>query len=76
MSILITGFHKSWIRTTISSDILFPTERHERMVNHIPHADYHVIDSIYGHDGFLVESDQLNDIIMNFYQKTKNQSNE
>lgn len=60
----------------ISSDILFPTERHERMVNHIPHADYHVIDSIYGHDGFLVESDQLNDIIMNFYQKTKNQSNE
>lgn len=59
-------------RTTIiavSSDILFPVAEHLYMQRHIAGADYSEIDSPFGHDGFLVESDKLNEIILTCYNK-------
>lgn len=59
-------------RTTIiavSSDILFPVAEHLYMQRHIAGADYSEIDSPFGHDGFLVESDKLNEIILTCYDK-------
>ena len=53
----------------ISSDILFPPESHSVMVENIPNVDYKVIDSSFGHDGFLVESDKLDRIIQSFLNK-------
>ena len=50
----------------ITSDILFPPSDHTIMVDNIADVCYHVIDSDFGHDGFLVEHQQLNDIIINF----------
>lgn len=50
----------------ISSDILFPVEAHIPMRQHIPDVEYHLIESSFGHDGFLVEHEKLNDIITNF----------
>lgn len=50
----------------ITSDILFPPSDHTILVENIPHVEYHLIDSDFGHDGFLVEHEQLNDIILNF----------
>ena len=50
----------------ITSDILFPPSDHEILINNIPNVEYHLIDSDFGHDGFLVEHKQLNDIILNF----------
>ncbi len=50
----------------ITSDILFPPSDHMVMVENIPNVEYHLIDSDFGHDGFLVEHEQLNDIILNF----------
>ena len=50
----------------ITSDILFPPSDHTIMVENIADVRYHVIDSDFGHDGFLVEYQQLNDIIINF----------
>lgn len=54
---------------TVSSDILFPPSEHKYMVEHIEGAYYSEIDSIFGHDGFLVESDKLNSIILKHYNK-------
>jgi len=51
----------------ISSDLLFPPVEQEFLANHIPGAVLAEIDSIYGHDGFLVEADKLSLIISNFY---------
>ncbi|MBO6118198.1 MAG: homoserine O-acetyltransferase [Bacteroidales bacterium] len=53
----------------ISSDILFPPDEHAFMAENIPDSEYHVIDSDFGHDGFLIESGQLNDIIQQFINK-------
>ena len=50
----------------ITSDILFPPSDHTILVENIPNVEYHLIDSDFGHDGFLVEHKQLNEIILNF----------
>ncbi len=43
----------------INSDILCPLEEQRLMANHMPAAELVVIDSAYGHDGFLVESEKI-----------------
>ena len=52
----------------ITSDILFPVEEHDLITRNIPDCQFQVIDSDFGHDGFLVESDKLNHIIQKFIQ--------
>ena len=53
----------------ISSDLLFPLEEMRQQAAQIAHARFEIIDSDFGHDGFLVESDLLNNIIMRFISK-------
>jgi homoserine O-acetyltransferase len=49
---------------TIDSDRLYPRRLQEELVAHLGgKADHHVIDSPYGHDGFLIESVQIGDIV-------------
>jgi homoserine O-acetyltransferase/O-succinyltransferase len=50
----------------ISSDILFPPREQEFLARHIPGAAFITIDSNYGHDGFLLEFDQLETLIRDF----------
>jgi len=52
----------------ITSDILFPKEEPENMASLIPGAVYKTIESEFGHDGFLIESEQLTEILLNFYR--------
>ena len=47
----------------IDSDRLFPVEEQKFLADHIPVAEYHEITSKFGHDGFLLENDQLTAII-------------
>ena len=53
----------------ITSDILFTPEDHRPFVENIPSVEYHLIDSDFGHDGFLVEHKKLNDIILKFLDR-------
>lgn len=39
----------------IRSDLLFPPTEQQFLARHIPDASYEEIDSLYGHDGFLIE---------------------
>jgi homoserine O-acetyltransferase len=41
---------------------LIPVEQQQFLADHIPNADLHVLHSAYGHDGFLIETDQINAI--------------
>ena len=47
----------------IDSDRLFPVEEQKFIASCIPGAVYHEITSKFGHDGFLLENDQLTEII-------------
>lgn len=50
----------------ISSDILCPVEEQKFLAAHIKNAIYKEIDSPYGHDGFLIEYEKLNELIYKF----------
>ncbi len=47
----------------IRSDLLFPITEQQFLARHIPDATYEEIDSLYGHDGFLIEFRPLAGII-------------
>lgn len=53
----------------ISTDILFPPESVKSMARCIKNSEYFEISSEFGHDGFLVEHQQLNSILVNFLAK-------
>ncbi len=50
----------------IDSDILFPVEEQKYLAEHIPDAIYAEIHSDFCHDGFLIEHEQLRNVIDNF----------
>lgn len=50
----------------LSTDIIFTPPEMRRLARLFSHSEYHQIDSAFGHDGFLVEADQLNDILNPF----------
>ena len=43
----------------VSSDILCPLEEQRHLVQQMPRATLIEIDSTYGHDGFMVESEKI-----------------
>ncbi len=47
----------------IRSDLLFPPAEQQFLARHIPNAVYEEIDSLYGHDGFLIEFRPLTGLI-------------
>jgi homoserine O-acetyltransferase len=52
----------------ISSDLLFPLREQQFLASRVPNAQLKVIESVYGHDGFLVEFEQFKQIVRNFLQ--------
>ncbi|MFT4153306.1 homoserine O-acetyltransferase family protein [Parafilimonas sp.] len=50
----------------ISSDLLFPPTEQEFIAAHIPYAEFREIHSPYGHDGFLLEYEQIEEAIKTF----------
>ena len=47
----------------IETDILFPLSEQKSIQESIDNASFHPIHSLYGHDGFLIETDQISQII-------------
>lgn len=55
----------------ISNDVLFPVTEQQYLASAIPGAQFKTIESFYGHDGFLLEYEQLSNLIINFLQGHK-----
>lgn len=55
----------------IFTDILFPPDEQIFIASHIKDAEVHIINSMYGHDGFLLEFDTIEQFIAHFL-KLKN----
>ncbi len=51
----------------IETDILFPKEEQQLIKEHIDNSSIGIINSLYGHDGFLLEAGQLTKMINQFY---------
>lgn len=59
---------------SITSDILFPVEEQRLLATYIPGAVHKKIDSVYGHDGFLIETQQLSLVLKDFFQNQKHKT--
>jgi homoserine O-acetyltransferase len=57
---------------SIKSDVLFPVHEQELIAKNIKNSHYEIIDSHYGHDGFLLETHQLTDLILKHQMLEKN----
>ena len=53
----------------ISSDVLFPPAEQKYIADHIPGAIHREINSIYGHDGFLVEFATIRGMVAAFLEQ-------
>ena len=53
----------------IRSDLLFTEKEQLFLAENIPGADFFMIPSQYGHDGFLLEYDAISGIVLNFLEK-------
>jgi homoserine O-acetyltransferase/O-succinyltransferase len=53
----------------IGSDILFPPSEQKFLQENIKDSVYKEIDSLYGHDGFLIETNEIAVVIRDFYKR-------
>ena len=56
---------------SIKTDLLCPPEEQRFMADHLAHSRLVVIDSPYGHDGFLVEREQIGRHLMEWLEREK-----
>lgn len=59
----------------IDSDILYPIEEQKELADMLPRGYYTQMTSRYGHDAFLLEFEQMNRLINEFYKSTEVQKN-
>ena len=55
----------------INSDILFLPEEQDELKQYIPGSELNIIDSDYGHDGFLLEYNKISGIVNKFINTVK-----
>jgi homoserine O-acetyltransferase/O-succinyltransferase len=55
----------------ISSDVLFPPAEQQLLAKFIPGAKYFEINSLYGHDGFLIENEAIVKVLTEWLEATE-----
>ena len=55
----------------IDSDVLYPLELQEELADGIPNSDLITIQSIEGHDGFLLEAEQIGAAVDEFLRSQR-----
>ncbi|NOU60107.1 alpha/beta fold hydrolase [Marinifilum caeruleilacunae] len=71
---LISALNEIKSRTLVigvDSDQIFPINEQKFIADHIPQAQYLEIHSLYGHDGFLLEQEQLTKVLQSFLIENK-----
>lgn len=51
---------------SVSTDALYPPQEQQVLADHLPRARYEMLESAHGHDGFLIETEALGDMIARF----------
>jgi len=59
----------------VTSDILFPLREQIYLAENIEEAQFATINSTYGHDGFLIETDQISQKIKSFFTALQAEKN-
>ncbi len=54
----------------ISTDHLFPVEEQKFLANNVKNGTFVELDSLYGHDGFLIEVEKITKVVREFYNSS------
>ena len=55
----------------VDSDLLFPISEQTYLAQHLPDCELEIISSLYGHDGFLTETEKVDTLIQTFIKQQK-----
>jgi homoserine O-acetyltransferase/O-succinyltransferase len=64
---VLRGFKQRVLVVGIDSDILYPPQEQEELAGLIPDAKLVWLRSVDGHDGFLIDMEELNDLVVSFF---------
>jgi len=56
---------------SVSSDALYPPQEQQLLAQQLPNAEYETLNSVHGHDGFLIETKNLSQIIARFREQNR-----
>ncbi|MDJ0709734.1 MAG: homoserine O-acetyltransferase [Woeseiaceae bacterium] len=56
---------------SVSSDALYPPHEQRYLADHLPGAQYEILDCPHGHDGFLIETETLGGMIAEFRERVR-----
>ena len=71
----LAAFDGPSMTVSVSSDFLYPKYQQTALAEVLTRAGrncaHHTIESVYGHDGFLVEHDKLATMLVDFFDKVR-----
>lgn len=65
----LAQIRKPALVVAIQSDVLFPPEEQYFIARHLPEAQVETIESLYGHDGFLIEYDKIAPLVQTLLER-------
>ena len=65
---VLAGIKSRVLVVSVSTDTLYPPEEQRALVDALPNARYEILDCPHGHDGFLIETSALGEMIARFRQ--------
>lgn len=66
---VLRGLKLPGLVVSVSSDVLYPPHEQALLVEHLPNAEYAMLDSNHGHDGFLIKTRELGELILKFRER-------
>lgn len=63
---VLTRISQPALVVSVSSDALYPPREQAYLAEHMPNAEYAILESAHGHDGFLIETSELAGMIRDF----------
>jgi homoserine O-acetyltransferase/O-succinyltransferase len=65
---ILASIRQPALVVSVSTDALYPPAEQRYLADHLPRAEYAVLESAHGHDGFLIETAALGELIREFRQ--------
>lgn len=63
---VLAGIEQPALIVSVSSDVLYPPHEQVLLAETLPNATYRVLDTPHGHDGFLIDTAALSEVVTDF----------
>jgi homoserine O-acetyltransferase len=63
---VLAGLRQPALVVSVSSDVLYPPAEQRYLADHLPNARYEVLETPHGHDGFLIDLEELGELVREF----------